>query len=111
MSSSPPSSRPIVRLLDLLGRRWAMRILWELRDAPRTSRALREACDDASPGVMQARLNELGGAGLVGKQPGGGYALTDQGRDLLQSFLPLYAFAGRWAAQARPEDDGDADAG
>lgn len=88
-----------------------MRILWELRDTPRTSRALREACDGASPGVMQARLDELGGAGLVEKRPGGGYALTDAGRDLLQSFSPLYAFAGRWAARTLPKDDGDADAG
>ena len=43
-------------LLDLLGRRWTLRILWELRDAALTSRALRTACDEASPTVLQARL-------------------------------------------------------
>jgi DNA-binding HxlR family transcriptional regulator len=53
------SGRPIMALLDLLGRRWALRILWELRDGPRTFRALRLACDDASPSVLNARLREL----------------------------------------------------
>lgn len=88
-----------------------MRILWELRGGPRTSRALREACGNAAPGVMQTRLNELGEAGFIAKRPGGGYDLTAAGRDLLKSFLPLYAFAERWAAPALPEDDGEADAG
>ena len=50
------SGRPIMALLDLLGRRWSLRILWELREAPLTSRALRAACDEASPtGIRCAR--------------------------------------------------------
>ena len=53
------TGRPIMALLDLLGRRWTLRIIWELRDSALTSRALRTACDDASPTVMQARLSEL----------------------------------------------------
>lgn len=63
------SGRPIMALLDLLGRRWSLRILWELREATLTSRALREACDDASPTVLQARLAELRQAGFVELQP------------------------------------------
>ena len=59
-------------LLDLLGRRWALRILWELRDEPLTSRALRTACDEASPTVLQTRLDELREAGFVGLGEGGG---------------------------------------
>ncbi len=39
------SGRPIMALLDLLGRRWMLRIIWELRNGPLTSRALRQACD------------------------------------------------------------------
>lgn len=46
-------------LLDLVGRRWTLRILWELRDEALTSRALREAYDRASPTVLQSRLSEL----------------------------------------------------
>src|ERR1700730_12948246 len=58
------SGRPIMALLDLLGRRWALRILWELREQTLTSRSLRAACDEASPTVLQARLSELRQAGI-----------------------------------------------
>lgn len=90
------TGRPIMALLDLLGRRWALRILWELRDGPLTSRALRGACDEASPTVLQARLNELREAGFVELGDGGGYGLTPLGRDLCETFMPLHRFAERW---------------
>ena len=59
------TGRPIMVLLDLLGRRWSLRILWELREGALTSRALRAACGDASPTVMQQRLTELREAGFI----------------------------------------------
>jgi DNA-binding HxlR family transcriptional regulator len=90
------SGRPIMALLDLLGRRWSLRILWELRENSLTSRALREACDDASPTVLQARLADLRQAGFVELQPARGYRLTDTGKELLGTFLPLHRFADRW---------------
>src|SRR6266702_8884224 len=90
------SGRPIMVLLDLLGRRWSLRILWELRDAPLTSRALRTACDEASPTVLQARLSELREAGFVELGDAGGYALTPLGRELCETFMPLHRFAERW---------------
>jgi DNA-binding HxlR family transcriptional regulator len=91
------SGRPIMALLDLLGRRWTLRILWELREQPLTSRALRAACDDASPTVLQTRLSELRQAGFVELERDSGYQLTASGRELQESFLPLYRFAGRWS--------------
>jgi DNA-binding HxlR family transcriptional regulator len=84
-------------LLDLLGRRWTLRILWELREDALTSRALRAACDDASPTVVQQRLSELRTVGFIEKREEGGYALTAIGRELLQTFLPLHQFADRWS--------------
>src|ERR1700739_4559990 len=90
------SGRPIMALLDLLGRRWTLRIFWELREQPLTSRALRAACDEASPTVLQARLSELREAGLVELMPGNGYRLSELGRELLETFLPLHRFAERW---------------
>jgi DNA-binding HxlR family transcriptional regulator len=90
------SGRPIMVLLDLLGRRWSLRILWELRGQPLTSRALRGACDEASPTVLQARLTDLRQAGFVELVPGDGYRLTALGRELLETFLPLHCFAERW---------------
>jgi DNA-binding HxlR family transcriptional regulator len=91
------SGRPIMALLDLLGRRWTLRIVWELRDQPLTSRALRTACDEVSPTVLQARLSELREAGFVELMPASGYRLTDMGRELFQTFLPLHRFAERWS--------------
>jgi DNA-binding HxlR family transcriptional regulator len=89
------TGRPIMVLLDLLGRRWSLRILWELREATLTSRALREACDDASPTVLQARLADLRQAGFV-ELAANGYCLTELGRELNGTFLPLHRFAERW---------------
>ena len=94
------TGRPVMALLDLLGRRWTLRIVWELRDGPLTSRALRTACDDASPTVMQARLSELREAGLVELLAGDGYRLTSLGRELMESFLPLHHFAERWSRRS-----------
>jgi len=92
------TGRPIMALLDLLGRRWTLRIIWELREDRRlTSRALRSACDEASPTIMQARLSELREAGFVELVQGDGYRLTALGRELGENFLPLHRFAERWS--------------
>jgi len=90
------TGRPVMALLDLLGRRWTLRVLWELREATLTSRALRQACDDASPTVLQARLAELRQAGFIELEPGSGYRLTARGKELLATLLPLHRFAERW---------------
>lgn len=90
------TGRPIMALLDLLGRRWTLRIVWELRSGPLTARALRAACDDASPAVLNARLAELRQARLVEHQRGSGYQLTPLGLELLDAFSPLNRFADRW---------------
>jgi DNA-binding HxlR family transcriptional regulator len=82
-------------LLDLLGRRWSLRILWELRNEALTSRALRAACDEASPTVLQSRLDELRDADFIALGDGG-YALTPLGRELFNTLMPLHGFAERW---------------
>jgi DNA-binding HxlR family transcriptional regulator len=93
------TGRPIMALLDLLGRRWSLRILWELRERPLTSRELRNACDEASPTVLNQRLKELREAGFVALGAGGGYGLTPMGRELCETFMPLHRFAERWSGQ------------
>ena len=101
------TGRPIMALLDLLGRRWTLRIFWELRETSLTSRALRAACDDASPTVLQSRLSELAAAGLVENRRPGGYRLTELGRELMAAFEPLYLFADRWGTASLLQHAGE----
>lgn len=90
------TGRPIMAALDLLGRRWAMRIVWELRDEPATFRELQRRCGGISPSVVNARTAELREA-LVVEHTDDGYALTALGRGLLEAFGPLDAWAKKWA--------------
>jgi DNA-binding HxlR family transcriptional regulator len=85
-------------LLDLLGRRWSLRVLWELRDGSAPSfRELQARCGDISSSVLNDRLRELRDAGIVdGERGGGGYRLSREGRALLDALTPLDAWAKRW---------------
>ena len=94
------SGRAIMALLDLLGRRWTLRVIWELRDGPLAFRALQAACGGASSSVLAQRLRELREAGVV-EAGEGGYELTASGTELLAASAPLAAWAERWAR--RPE--------
>ncbi|MEU7783983.1 helix-turn-helix domain-containing protein [Amycolatopsis sp. NPDC049159] len=89
------TGRPVMALLDLLGRRWALRILWELRDSALTFRALQQRCDGVSSSVLATRLRELAEADLA-DHSGDGYALTEQGRSLFGTLVELDAWASRW---------------
>jgi DNA-binding HxlR family transcriptional regulator len=82
--------------LDLLGRRWALRVLWELREGALTSRALAERCGGVSPTVLQARLDELRETGIVERTPDG-YALSEAGEELSCALAPLAAWSSKWA--------------
>lgn len=94
------TGRPIMALLDLLGRRWSLRVLWELRDGPTGFRALRVRCDDMSPTVLRERLLELVDAGVVERDERGDYALSASGRELAAALRPLQAWAEAWAARS-----------
>ncbi len=91
------SGRPIMALLDIFGRRWALRILWELRAGPRTFRDLQQACDGASPSVINTRLKELRSAKLLVHSSGEGYSLSTQGIELNDYLLPLAKWAEQWS--------------
>ena len=90
------TGRPIMALLDLLGRRWSLRILWELQQSPANFRELQSRCEGLSPSVLNSRLNELREARLLenGDQ---GYQLSRLGMELIEQFLPLTQWAQRWA--------------
>jgi DNA-binding HxlR family transcriptional regulator len=92
-------------LLDLLGRRWALRILWELREETIGFRVLQERCDSMSPSVLSQRLVELQEADIVRQSEQGMYALTPEGLHLLQALAPLNEWALRWAERERSHHD------
>jgi DNA-binding HxlR family transcriptional regulator len=93
--------------LDLLGRRWALRVLWELRHGPLGPRELRVRCDSMSPSVLYQRLRELTEAGLVEKDAADRYALTPLGTDLGEAIAPLDRWSRRWAGRV-PAGEGEA---
>jgi DNA-binding HxlR family transcriptional regulator len=115
MSRKPPrpglpargtrSGRPIMVLLDLLGRRWALRILWELRKDSLSFRELRSACAEMSPSVLNQRLQELREAGIVQLKETGGYILSESGQELITALLPLQLWADRWHTQPTHRND------
>jgi DNA-binding HxlR family transcriptional regulator len=80
---------------DLLGRRGALRILWELRGEQALTFRELSAAAELSPATLNSRLRELRVAGLV--EADAGYALTKLGRALLPALEPLNGWAARWA--------------
>jgi DNA-binding HxlR family transcriptional regulator len=89
------TGRPVMAALDLMGRRGALRILWELREgAVLTFRAL-QAAAELPPGTLNARLGELRAAGVV--TANSGYRLTPRGAQLLDALAPLLAWSQVWA--------------
>ncbi|MCP4084242.1 MAG: helix-turn-helix transcriptional regulator [Actinomycetia bacterium] len=81
--------------LDLLGRRWSLRLVWELRDGPVGARALRDRCDGMSSSVLYQRQTELHQAQLVEKEAVGAYVLTTIGNELISAIGPLDTWAKR----------------
>jgi DNA-binding HxlR family transcriptional regulator len=94
------TGRPLMAALDLLGRRWALRILWELRDGPHGARDLRKRCDAMSPSVLYQRLGELTAAGLVIQDDEDRYLLTKLGQALGAAIEPLDQWSRAWARRS-----------
>ena len=93
------SGAPVMALLDLMGRRWALGILWTLgTQAPLSFSELLERCHSISPGVLNTRLKELVAARLV-EPADAAYGLTKQGRQLFEFMQPL----GKWAREVWAE--------
>jgi DNA-binding HxlR family transcriptional regulator len=101
------TGKPIMALLDLLGRRWVMRIIWELRDQPLTFRELRERCDAMSPTVLNQRLHELRDTAIIETAVAGGYTLSGAGVTLLKAMMPLLRWSDEWQTMLASKESGD----
>jgi len=87
----------MLALLELLGRRWALRILWELRVQPASFQALQRRCDSMSTSVLSQRLTELREAQLIEKDQAGNYILTEPGALLLSRLDGIDEWTQEWA--------------
>lgn len=94
-------------LFDLVGRRWALRVVWELLEGDATFRDLAHRCDDVSSSVLRDRLRDLTAAGIV-ERGDGGYRLTVDGRELVELLRPLGQWSQRWAAREYSVENGHA---
>jgi DNA-binding HxlR family transcriptional regulator len=83
--------------MDLLGKRWTLRVLWELGRGPLGARPLKAKCDAMSSSVLYERLRELGEAGLICQDSTEAYELTDLGASLQVALAPLDSWAKQWA--------------
>jgi DNA-binding HxlR family transcriptional regulator len=88
------TERAVESVLDLLGRRWALRLVWELRRSTLSFSELRERTG-ISPSVLSARLRELGDSGVLERDSGRRYRLSGRGRELARILYEL----NRWAEQ------------
>lgn len=100
-----PTDVPTARLLDALGRRWALRVIWELRAGPVTFRGLQAACGHISPSVLQTRLHELAELRVVEKVPRLGYRLTTRGETLYRVLEPLADWSREHRDDLRASDN------
>jgi DNA-binding HxlR family transcriptional regulator len=100
------TGRPLMAALDLFGRRWTLRIVWELREEHLGFRQLQARCDDMSSSVLRQRVRELLAARVLAQRPDGRYELTALGADVYHSLRPLIRWSKRWAAElaADPAD-------
>jgi DNA-binding HxlR family transcriptional regulator len=88
------TSTAMCHALAVVSRRWALRIVWELRVGPLNFRALQCACGNISPSVLQIRLHELRHLALIEKIPQLGYRLSASGERLFQVLAQLE----KWSA-------------
>lgn len=94
------TGRPVMVLFDVLGQKWTLRILWELKEERLRFRQLRARCEDVSPTVLNRRLKSLRELNLVDHDENG-YGLTHRGRQLGEHLLRLSRWSDRWARDFR----------
>ncbi len=98
------SGAPIMAIFDLLGRRWAMGIIWNLNRGPATFRALQSECEQISPSILNSRLKELREAQLIERSLNG-YQLTSMGDKLIRLLKPFAPWSIEWAKLITSDDE------
>lgn len=95
---SSKENAAVHQLLALLESRYAIRVLWALRDGhPQTFRLLQDSVGGITPNTLNTRIKELRECGLL-EHGSDGYTVTLTGQDLLKRLSDVQAFANRWVA-------------
>lgn len=89
---------PIMALFDLLGRNWAMGVVWQLKEGPCTFRELQNRCESISPTILNSRIKDLREANVV-ERTLEGYKLTKRGEELIKLLLPFEKWSKTWAKE------------
>ena len=89
------SGAPVMAIFDLLGRRWAMGIIWQLSEGPLAFNELQSRCNSISPTILSTRIKDLTEAKLL-ERTLDGYRLTEAGRELFVIIEPFKDWAVRW---------------
>lgn len=98
------SGAPIMAVFDLLGRRWAMGIIWNLSRGPETFRGLQSSCETISPSILNSRIKELKEAKIVDRSLEG-YHLTTMGEELVSLLKPFGEWSVSWASVVAPDSN------
>jgi len=94
---STKENAAIGQLLSILEARYAIRVLWALRDGhPQTFRLLQDSVGGITPNTLNTRLKGLREANLM-THGIYGYTLTPMGTELVKRLSDLQPFAARWA--------------
>ncbi|OMH33657.1 helix-turn-helix domain-containing protein [Motiliproteus sp. MSK22-1] len=101
------TGKPVMALLDLLGRTWSLGILWNLNSQALTFRELQSCCEQISPSLLNTRLKELRALKLIRHQ-GEGYCLTELGIELFNIIEPMGKWSVSWAEVVNQGDNGGA---
>jgi DNA-binding HxlR family transcriptional regulator len=92
------SGAPIMALFDLLGRHWAMGVIWNLQKGPSTFRELQERCESISPSILNSRIKDLREADII-ERTLDGYQLTQRGQELIELLLPFKKWSLVWSEE------------
>ena len=99
------TGKPIMALFDLLGRSWALGVLWQLSDGAVTFRQLQCKCEGVSPTVLNKRIKELTASGLIMRSDAG-YQLTAEGTELFTLLQPFGQWSENWARRLATVSEG-----
>jgi len=90
------TGKPIMALLDLLGRTWGLGIIWNLHQGPATFRQLQRRCEHISPTLLNSRLKEFKELNLI-ELCDEGYQLSTLGDELFGMIKPMEIWSKKWS--------------